>query len=738
MRKIKFISDDIGFAWNEGYVGSVYKTTDGGLSWTLWSGTYSNGGTVNDMDVVSEDEAWVCGRRMSLYNWIGFISRTTDGGQTWHEEDTHISPYQYAIAFADKDNGWSGGWGGSILKYGIPPVHMGAIPISSILLPGWSFNAGYADQYLLNKIRGTITSNTNDDCLFNDSTEKVLSGRIVQLLPSNQFALTNNNGSYEIMTSQTGIMEVTQVQSLIPGIQSTQYCPPLDSGHIVNFTFTNQVSDSNDFINEELSCPLLSVEVTSGEKEPCTSGITVIKYCNYGAVAADSVSIAYSAPSYSIITSSSHTYSYDPQSSSYTFFIGEVPAGDCGYIQVLDSIYCDPSLSGENMCVWADISPKPSCPSTNYGWDGSDLEVQAYCINNADTARLSIYNLGDVMSDSTAIRIYFDSVQVYQSSIWIPSQDSLVYRMLIPDTVLSVLVEVDQSLFHPYKSKSSILLSSCSSSNTAATSSSAFSTGYTEDYYCTILLSDSTTPSQPVARMSAWPTGRTSQGLIPLQTDLSYNIHFNTSGKQLVFTDTLPDELDVSTLRFTGSSHQYEYNVSGTGKPVVVIGIKSQRGDTLGAGFVSYSVKPKENIQEGQVIDNKVNWYIDDHPVQSGRVVRHTIDQVLVPDKQNIALVPERPYIYLPPDTVNTLSEAKTTYYSINPNPNRGLFRLRLKNASTSDVQIYDQLGRRVATFVMSAKVNNLDLRYLPKGIYFLRVTNQQNNDNKSLKFIIE
>lgn len=137
---VEFLAD--GSAWIVGYAGTMYRSTDGGVSWNRigqpggWSllavtfsnaqygcavgstGTIwitSNGGNnwtkvtrgsrsdVLDIQFTDPDHGWVAG--------FGGVLRTTDGGQTWEQTECSASS---TLWFLDSQNGWACDYQGNL------------------------------------------------------------------------------------------------------------------------------------------------------------------------------------------------------------------------------------------------------------------------------------------------------------------------------------------------------------------------------------------------------------------------------------------------------------------------------------------------------------------------------------------------------------------------------------------------------------------------------------------------
>ena len=107
-----FVDDDV-------KIGGLYGTTNGGNGWDYMDGTHSQQHGYYDVVFTDSLNGWICAE------W-GTIFHSSDGGLSWTEQDTgigwgdksydyHINPL-YSLHFADAQIGWAVGYEGNILK----------------------------------------------------------------------------------------------------------------------------------------------------------------------------------------------------------------------------------------------------------------------------------------------------------------------------------------------------------------------------------------------------------------------------------------------------------------------------------------------------------------------------------------------------------------------------------------------------------------------------------------------
>ncbi|HSD64779.1 MAG TPA: YCF48-related protein, partial [Ignavibacteriaceae bacterium] len=95
--RIQFIDENIG--WIESF--GLYKTTDGGYNWEMQVPS------LYDFFFINENLGWYINNNQ--------IYRSTDGGQSWESQNSGTNNTLYTLFFIDQNNGWVSGDIGTIL-----------------------------------------------------------------------------------------------------------------------------------------------------------------------------------------------------------------------------------------------------------------------------------------------------------------------------------------------------------------------------------------------------------------------------------------------------------------------------------------------------------------------------------------------------------------------------------------------------------------------------------------------
>ena len=108
-------------------------------------------------------------------------------------------------------------------------------------------------------------------------------------------------------------------------------------------------------------------------------------------------------------------------------------------------------------------------------------------------------------------------------------------------------------------------------------------------------------------------------GMIEAGTKINYTIHFQNTGNAEAYnvsiTDTLDQNLDLLSFHLLGASHPCNFTMEGQGTATFTfynIMLPDSGTDLIGSnGYVSYSVKTKNNLSPLTVINNKAAIYFD-------------------------------------------------------------------------------------------------------------------------------
>ncbi|MGA2624363.1 MAG: YCF48-related protein [Bacteroidota bacterium] len=114
---LRFVSPTTGCAG--GTSGRIWKTTDGGATWSLKHGPTTESWYMHRLAFSSPMVGWAVGY---IGNGLGdYILHTTDGGETWAEVPSISNNGLFSVCFVNDSTGWVGGLDGEMMKIYYPP-----------------------------------------------------------------------------------------------------------------------------------------------------------------------------------------------------------------------------------------------------------------------------------------------------------------------------------------------------------------------------------------------------------------------------------------------------------------------------------------------------------------------------------------------------------------------------------------------------------------------------------------
>jgi uncharacterized repeat protein (TIGR01451 family) len=210
---------------------------------------------------------------------------------------------------------------------------------------------------------------------------------------------------------------------------------------------------------------------------------------------------------------------------------------------------------------------------------------------------------------------------------------------------------------------------------------------------------------------------------------LTYVIHFQNTGsyfaQNIVLVDTISGNLRTNTLRPGYSDHKYSATLSDGGVlkfnfDNIMLPWKSQYGDNMSSGMVTYSIKMKKNLPVGSTIRNKAAIYFDyNEPVITNNTINTIVAGTGVSIEEHVLRGKNDALLF--------------------PNPANTWFTLLMMSdeASKGTLSVYDINGRQVSTreVELEAGENRLleKTADLSNGIYFVQLKTDNVNIGKKL-----
>ena len=199
---------------------------------------------------------------------------------------------------------------------------------------------------------------------------------------------------------------------------------------------------------------------------------------------------------------------------------------------------------------------------------------------------------------------------------------------------------------------------------------------------------------------------------------LDYLIRFQNTGTASAINvrilDTLHPKLDWNTLIPISASHDYYIKIT-EGNRVEFMFDDIHLPDSLSNepeshGFVAYKIKPKSNVQVGDIISGDAAIYFDfNAPIITNMVHTTVVEPLSITDVSN-----------------------PLNQVLLYPNPTNKTLHIHLMDGfELQEVLIYDLQGKEVKKF--QNRETTLDLEHLSPGMYLMKITTNQGTVNRQL-----
>lgn len=161
----------------------------------------------------------------------------------------------------------------------------------------------------------------------------------------------------------------------------------------------------------------------------------------------------------------------------------------------------------------------------------------------------------------------------------------------------------------------------------------------------TMTLSEMVSETSQAIEKKSESTGGIFEEYALLNQTMIYTINFQNTGDSEVtnvrIEDPIDENLDISTLKVIGASHDYEYTLTDNYRVIFNfnnINLAMESDGPNSQGFIKFSIEPKTNLSDNTVISNIASIYFDnDIPNET-----NTVENVLVEELPNGLLDIER------------------------------------------------------------------------------------------------
>jgi len=218
---------------------------------------------------------------------------------------------------------------------------------------------------------------------------------------------------------------------------------------------------------------------------------------------------------------------------------------------------------------------------------------------------------------------------------------------------------------------------------------------------------------------TVFPEGKCTDKFVDDQQILTYVVHFQNIGNSeainICVVDTLDSELDSSTLRLTGSSHNVwlslENNVVYFHFDNIMLS-DSATNSLQSEGYAIFEVKPISGLSTSSTISNKAEIYFDYNPPI---VTNYTINKLFIGNLDTLNCNPE--------SNLGFQNLTTNSYISVYPNPFISeIFVSVHPDLLNKTLTLYSVTGNKEFEIVLEYNHTGIDISGLKPGVYFLRI----------------
>ncbi|MBK7939297.1 MAG: T9SS type A sorting domain-containing protein [Lewinellaceae bacterium] len=565
-------------------------------------------------------------------------------------------------------------------------------------------NSATYDSTFAAKIYGQVRIDGDENCIA-DITESPIAGWVIKAEGSGGvfYTTTQSTGHY-LINALPGTYDVTILKpnGLWLGCVETVTGIQVDIQNSAEINFPMQVVANCPYLDVDLSIPFL---------RRCFNNDYTVFYCNKGTAAAQNASIEVELDPYLTLLSSSAPWS-SVNGNTYTFDLGNLAAGECGSIYLTTQLSCE-AILGQTHCSEARIFPDSLCTEGNSAWSGANLKVDGECNNGEVT--FTITNIGADMTEPIEYIVIEDiMIQMTGGNIMLDSGG--IQTVTVPANGSTWRLEMPQVADNPLGNIVSATVEGCGE-NSGGTFSLGFVTLFPqsdESPYIDTDCQENIGAFDPNDKQGM-PRGVYAEHFIPLGTEIEYLIRFQNTGTDTAFTvrilDTLPQWLDVASIRQGGSSHPCTFNILGPGVVQFlfqnILLPDSNVNEAASHGYAKFAIRPKADASNMTLIENEAAIYFDFNEPVITNLTKHTLGEKYL----DVSTVVFRPGIEL---VVYPNPVASTATFSFKSSvPLNGILR------------VFDLQGRQIKTRAFYSNTFDLDASGLLPGIYLFRVDSE-------------
>ena len=479
--------------------------------------------------------------------------------------------------------------------------------------------------YNITSIDGNVVVDLNKNCV-RDTSEKGLDNWLVELKQHNvsSYTLTAADGYFSFRTDTGAYQLILHNRN---SLLFDSICTPVINGNIASY----QVSPDNvTFLVKPTICyapPKLDITVHTTRLVKCRTATYTVTVKNEGQGYQANPYVDIAIDTLLDFESTTHVNYSTLSPKKYRFYLDTLYGNNTYTCYFNVMVNCD-ALNGRTHCVNAKVYPKLNCRTNT----ASYLTSSANCLG--DSVVFSIKNESSVTTVANKKYLILENDSIIQQNtyqlagnqskaIGLKNRNASTFRLItyqdpatpreLADSVLTAVIE-------------------------GCTNAENYSTGYVTNVVPSDNVADEDIDCQPnLASFDpndklASPVGFSESHFIEKNQPITYTLRFQNTGTyyafDVVLIDSLSSNLDISTLKYIGASHQYVASISNNVLKITFSNILlpwKSLNEEKSNGFFSFRITPKASLIDGDKIYNNADIYFDFNAPVLTNTTFHTI-----------------------------------------------------------------------------------------------------------------